>query len=84
MTTAIIRKAFKDQDKLGFRPLFYISTLNKFLLKAFNRFLYNYKISRSLIVGFLLDLPNYYTFYTLFQSINIFLLKTKFLLLMFG
>ena len=59
-------------------------TLDKFLLKAFNKLSHNREVSRSLVVGFLLDLPNHYILNALVKLINISILKTKFLLLIFG
>lgn len=83
MVAIIVRKVFEDQDKPGSGPLSYMSTLDKYLLKAFNRLINNYKISRPLVVSFLLNLPDYYTFNSPVKLINIFMLKTKFLLLIF-
>ena len=78
---AIVRKTFEDRDKPGPRPPFYTPNLDKFLLKVFNRLSYNCKVCGSLVVGFLLDLSNHYTPNTSVKSINIFVLKDKFLLL---
>lgn len=83
MAVAIMRKAFEDRDKSGPGLPSYMPTLDKFLLKVFNRLSHNYKVSRSLLAGSLLDLLNYYTFNTLVKSINLSILKTKFLLLIF-
>lgn len=84
MAVAIVKKAFKDQDKPGFRLLFYTLNLNKFLLKAFNRLSYNCKISRQLVARFLLVLPDHYNSNALIKSINISVLKNKFSLLISG
>ena len=81
MAVAIIRKAFKNQDKPGPKPLFYTSNLDKFLLKAFNKLSYNYKVSGPLVVRFLLDLP---TSNASVKSINISVLRDKFSLLISG
>lgn len=56
--------------------------LNKFALKAFNQFSFNRKVSRPLNASFLLDLPNYYFSKVVVKTININLLKTKFLLIL--
>ena len=56
-------------------------TLDKFLLKAFNRLSYNREVSRLLVAGFLLDLPDHYTPNAPIKLINLFVLKTKFPLL---
>lgn len=81
MIIVIVRKAFKNWDKPDLGPLVYYSNLYKFLLKVFNRLLYNYEVSRLLVVRFLLDLLDYYTFNTFIKLINISMLKIKFLLL---
>ena len=81
MAIAIIRKAFEDQDKANPGPLSYTPNLDKFSLKAFNRLSHNRKISRPMVAGFLLDLPDHYTPNTPIKSINISVLKNKFLLL---
>lgn len=60
MAVAIITKIFEDQIKPGFRPPFYNPNLNKFLLKAFNKLSHDHEVSRALVAGFLLGLPNYY------------------------
>lgn len=51
------------------------------MLKIFNKLLYNYEINRSLVAEFLLDLLYHYIPNISIKSINIFMLKTKFLLL---
>lgn len=84
MVATIVKKAFDNQDKLGMRPPFYTSTPDKFLLKAFNRLLYNREVSKPLVAEFLLDLPDHYIPNTFIKLINISVLKTKFLLLIFG
>ena len=56
-------------------------TLDKFLLKAFNRLSYNRGVSGPLVAGFLLDLSDHYTPNAPIILINLFVLKTKFLLL---
>lgn len=56
-------------------------TLDKFLLKAFNRLSHDCEVSRPLVAGFLLDLLDYYTPNTSDKLINLFILKAKFLLL---
>lgn len=53
-------------------------TLNKFLLKVFNRLSHDCKVNRPLIARFLLDLPDYYTPNTPDKLINLFILKAKF------
>lgn len=83
MVAAIVRKAFEDRDKSGPGLPFYTPILNKFLLKAFNRLSYDCEVSRLLVVRFLLDLLNHYTPNALIKLINVFVLKTKFLLLIF-
>ena len=84
MATAIVRKAFEDQNKPGFGPLSYMPTLDKFLLKAFNRLSYNCEVNGLLIAEFLLDLLDYYTLNAPVKSTDFFVLKTKFLLLISG
>lgn len=59
----------------------YISSLDKFVLKAFNRLSHDYEISGLLVVSFLLCLPDHYTLYTYVKNINIYILRMKFLLL---
>lgn len=81
MATAIGKKTFKDWNKPGPKPLFYMPILDKFLFKAFNRLSHNCKISRPIVIKFLLVLPDHYIFNAFIKSINIFVLKTKFLLL---
>lgn len=48
-----------------------------------NKFLYNYKTSNLLIAKFLIKLSNFYNFYTFFKRTNIYILKIKFLFLIF-
>lgn len=81
MAIAIRKKTFEDRNKPGPKPLFYMPTLNKFLFKVFNRLSHNCKISRPIVMRFLLVLPDHYISNALIKSINIFVLKTKFLLL---
>ena len=81
MATATVKKVFENQDNPGPWPLSYTPNLDKFLLKAFNWLSHNYEVSRRLVVGFLLDLPDYYTLNVPVKSINISVLKNKFLLL---
>lgn len=83
MAAAIVKKVFKDQNKLGSKPLSYMPTLVKFLLKAFNSLLHNCEVNKLLVAAFLLDLPNHYTSNALVKSINLSILKTKFPLLIF-
>lgn len=80
---AITKKAFKDQNKPNSGLLSYISTLDKFLLKIFNRLLDNCKVDRPLIIKLLLDLLDYFTSSAFVKLINIFILKIKFLMLIF-
>ena len=84
MAVAIVKKGFEDQNKPGLEPSSYTSTLEKFLLKILNRLSHNCEGSGPLIAGFLLHLPDHYTPNALVKSINISMLKTKFLLLIFG
>lgn len=84
MTIAIVRKALKDQNKTSSGPPSYMSTLDKFGLKVFNRLFYDCEVSRPLVVGILLDLPDYYTSNASFKSINSSMLKIKFPLLISG
>ena len=84
IAVVIVKKTFKDQDKPDLGPPSYIQNLNKFLLKAFNRLSHNREVSGPLVVGFLVNLPDYYTPDVLIKSINIFVLKNKFQLLIFG
>lgn len=63
---------------------FYSTNLDKFLLKVFNKFLHNYKVSKLMMTRFLLGLSNLYIPNALIKKINIFILKAKFLLLIFG
>lgn len=81
MATAIVRKVFEDQDKPGPGLPFYISNLDKLLLKVFNKLLHNCEVSRLLVARFSLDLPDHYTPDAPVKLINIFVLKEKFLLL---
>lgn len=81
IATVIIKKIFKNQKKNSFRLSFYSLNIDKFLLKIFNRLSYNYKISKVVIARFLLNIPDYYTLNVLIKSINISILKAKFLLL---
>lgn len=67
----IIKKVFEDQDKPRPEKPFYTSTLNKFLVKAFNKLLLDFEVSRLLVARFLLDLLDYYIFDALVKSINI-------------
>lgn len=57
---AIVKKIFEDQNKPGSKPLFYMPTLDKFLLKVFNKLLQNREFSGTLVMRFLLDLLDYY------------------------
>ena len=81
IAATIIKKAFEDRDKSGSGLPFYMSTLDKFLLKLFNKLFHNCEISGPLVAGFLLDLSNHYTFNIPVKLINISMLKTKFSLL---
>ena len=84
MITAIIKKTFENQNKPGLRLLFYTPILDTFSLKAFNKLLHDYEVSKPLIARFLWDLPNHYTPNALVKLINISMLKTKFPLLISG
>lgn len=81
MAIAIIRNVFEDRDKPGSKPSSYTSNQEKFSLKAFNRLLYNCEICGLLVVEFLFDLLDHYTLNALIKSINIFVLKAKFIML---
>ena len=81
MAAAIVRKAFEDRDKPGPGLPSYLPTLDKFLLKVFNKLLHNREVSGPLVAGFLLDLPDHYTPNAPIKSMNLFVLKIKFLLL---
>lgn len=83
MAAAIVRKAFKYQEKSGLRLLFYIPTLDKFSLKVFNKLSHNREVSGPLVAGFLLDLPDHFTPNASVKSINLSIFKTKFPLLIF-
>lgn len=84
MATAIVRKVFKNRDRPGSGPRFYSPNLDKFVLKAFNKLSHNCEVSKPLVVGFLLCLPDHHTLNASVKSINNSVLKDKFLLLIFG
>lgn len=81
---AIILKTLENKKRSGSRLLFYNPNLYKFLLKVFKRLLHSYKVSKLFIGGFLLSLLDYYRFNFFDKLINIFVLKAKFPLLIFG
>ena len=83
MAAAIVKKAFENWDKADPGQPFYTPNLDKFLLKIFNRLSHNCKVSRPLVAGLLLDLSDYYILDTPVKSIDIFVLKDKFPLLIF-
>lgn len=49
-------------------------TLDKFILKAFNRLFHDCKISRPLVANFLLGFLDHYTPHTSIKTINIYIL----------
>lgn len=60
MFIAIIKKIFKNQNKLNSKLCFYIQNLSKFLLKVLNMLLYNCKVSRILPIKFLFFIKSLY------------------------
>lgn len=79
----IVKKTFEDHDK-NLIPTFtnYILMLNKFALKMFNQLSHNWKINRLFIVSYLFNLLDYYFSKVVMKTINITLLKIKFLLIL--
>lgn len=83
MATIIFKKYMKSKINPISSSFFYILNLNKFLLKVLNRLLHNCKVKRLLMIKFWLDLSDYYISNSFIKLIYIFILKTKFLLLIF-
>ena len=75
MAIAIVKKLFEEQDKPGLESLSYTPTLDKCLLKSFNRLSHNCEVSRPSVARFLLDLSNHYTPNAPMKSNNISMLK---------
>lgn len=83
MAPAMVRKAFKDNDKnptLTFTN--YTPILDKFALKACNQLSHNHEVNGLLVASYLLDLLDHYFLKAIIKSIKINLLKIKFPLIM--
>lgn len=80
MAIAIVKKTFENYNKNAILIFAnYILILDKFALKAFNQLFYHWKVSGLLIASFLLNLLDLYFLKAVVKTININLLKKKFL-----
>ncbi len=83
MIAAIVRKAFDNYDNNITTGLSnYTPTLDKFVLKAFNRLFQDQEFSGPLVVNYLLNLPDHYFPKAIVKTINIALLQAKFSLIL--
>lgn len=79
MAKTIVKKAFDKQETQASSDLPYnMQKFIKFVLKAFNRLSYNFKIKDLLVASFFLSFSDYYILPAMIKTINIYILWTKF------
>lgn len=75
ISTIIVREILEEWDyQCNPSPPTYILSLDKFILKAFNRLFHDCEIGRPLVANFLLAFLDHYTPHTSVKTINIYIL----------